>query len=201
MNPLDILNILFQYSLLHLYTPIINAVGFSHPLTFAIITVHNTFSITYLLFASAIAYHALYEKTWVIPAGVTIIWIALSVSVIATLKIPTMTAMGAVLPHGWLEFAAIAYWTKSIRKATKNSELPKLVDAPTFRDYVKVLKNPKDFTILAKTDVKTSLGATKASLRVLCKRLKKAYITTFVLIASAALIETYVTPLIVLLIG
>lgn len=201
MDPLDILNMLFQYSLLHLYSPIITAVGFSHPLTFTIITVHNTFSVTYLLFASAIAYPALHEKTWLIPAGVTTVWIALSVSVITTLKIPATTAMAAVLPHGWLEFAAIAYWANAIRKATRDCELPKPVNVPTFRDYLGALTKPKSFVILAKTDFKASFGAAKASLRVLCRRLKKAYITTFVLIASAALVETYVTPFIVLLIG
>ena len=199
MNPMDILNLFFKYSLLHLYTPIINTVGFSHPLTFTIITAHNTFSLTYLLLAVAIAYPVFHKKSWLIPAAVTTVWIMISINIITTLNIPTTTAIATVLPHGWLEFTAIAYWTNAIRKATQNNNPPKTIDTPTFRDYLKVLMNPKQFVALAKTDLQVSFKTTKLSFKTLCENLKKAYIITLILIATAALIETYITPNIMLL--
>lgn len=194
MTPADILNLLFQYSLLHLYTPIINNVGFSHPLTFTIITVHNTFSLTYLLFTVAVAYPILQRKTWLIPAAITTVWIMISINVITTLNIPITTAIATILPHGWLEFAAIAYWTNAIRKATQYNNLPKPINIPTLKDYLKALTKPKRFITLTKTDMQVSFKLTKLSFKTLCKQLKNAYIITLILIAAAALIETYVTP-------
>jgi len=201
MNPIDLLNILFQYSLLSLYVPIINNVGFSHPLTFTIITAHNTFSLTYLLFTVAVAYPIFQEKTWLIPVAVATVWTMISVNLIITLNISTITAIAAVLPHGWLEFTAIAYWTNAIRKAIKSKNLPKLQSLPTFKDYLSALTKPKQFTTLAKTDLQVSFKTTKLSFKSLCKRLKKAYIITLILIATAALIETYITPNIMFLVN
>jgi len=200
MNPIDILSILFQYSLLHLYMPIVKSVGFSHPLTFTVITAHNTFSLTYLLFTVAVAYPALRKKAWLIPAAVTIMWAIICINLMVTLNIPTTTAIAAVLPHGWLEFTAIAYWTNAMRKATQNNNMPKPINAPTFKEYLKALTRPKRLMTLVKTDVKVSFRATKLSLRTLCRNLKKAYVTTLILIAMAALIETYLTPQIMFLI-
>ncbi len=199
MNPTDILNTLFQYSLLHLYAPIISQVGFSHPLTFIIITVHNTFSLTYLLLAASIAYPMMHGKTWLIPASVAVVWMIISVNVIATLDIPTTTAVAAVFPHGWLEFTAIAYWTNALRKASQGNIPPALINSPTLKDYFNALAKPKKFAALVKTDVQTSFKATKTSLKILSRNLKRAYLTTLILIAAAALVETYVTPYMMLL--
>ena len=192
---------LFQYSLLNLYVPIINTVGFSHPLTFAIIAFHNTFSLTYLLFTVAVAYPILHEKTWLIPAAVATVWTMISINIITTLSISATTAIAAVLPHGWLEFTAIIYWTSAMRKATKNNNLPKPIGTPTFKDYFKALTKPKRFITLAKTDMQVSFKATKLAFKTLCKSLKKAYIITLILIAVAALIETYITPSIMFIIN
>jgi len=200
MNPMDILNLLFQYSLLHLYTPIVNTVGFSHPLTFTIIAAHNTLSLTYLLLIAAVAYPAFRQKTWLIPAAVTVVWTMISISVITTLHIPTTTAFAAVLPHGWLEFAAIGYWTNAIRKATQASNMPTSDTPPTTREYLGALANPKKHAALVKTDVKISFKAAKLSLRTLCGNLKRPYLTTLLLIVAAALIETYITPIMILLV-
>ncbi len=194
MNPMDILNLFFQYSLLHLYMPIVDKVGFSNPLTFTIIVLHNTFSLTYLLFVVAVAYPALHEKTWLIPAIVTAVWAMISINMIMTLNIPVTIAAAVILPHGWLEFTAIAYWTNAIRKATQNNILPEQLKAPTFKDYFKALMQPKSFIMLAKTDVQVSFKMTKFSLKTLSKDLKKAYLITLILTAIAALIETYITP-------
>ncbi len=201
MNPTDILNTLFQYSLLHLYAPIISQVGFSHPLTFVIITAHNTFSLTYLLLAASIAYPIMHGKTWLIPASVAAFWVIISVNVAATLDIPITTAVAAVFPHGWLEFTAIAYWTNALREATHSNTPPTPVDSPTLKDYFNALVKPKKFVALVKTDIQTSFKATKTSLKILSRNLKRAYITTLILIAAAALIETYVTPYIMLLVN
>lgn len=201
MNPMDILNLLFQYSLLHLYAPIIDKVGFSHPLTFAIITAHNTFSLTYLFLTVVIAYPVFHKRTWLIPAVITTMWLMISMAAIITLNIPTMTAIAAVLPHGWLEFTAIAYWTKAIRKATQNGNLPTQIDPITLKDYLKALMTPKTFITLAKKDASASFKTTKFSFNTLSKALKKAYITTLILITTAALIETFVTPNIMFLIN
>ncbi|MGB9134535.1 MAG: hypothetical protein WCC63_02970 [Candidatus Bathyarchaeia archaeon] len=200
MNPMDILNLLFQQSLLHLYTPIINTVGFSHPLTFTIITAHNTLSLTYLLLIAAVAYPAFRQRTWFIPAAITVVWTAISVSAITTLHIPVPTALAAVLPHGWLEFTAVIYWTNAIRKATKNDNLPTPDIPPTLREYFETLANPKKLAALVKMDVKVSFKAAKLSLKALCKNLKKPYLITLFLIAVAALLETYITPIIMLLV-
>jgi hypothetical protein len=201
MNPMDILNLFFKYSLLHLYTPIINTVGFSHPLTFTIITAHNTFSLTYLLLAVAVAYPTFHKKSWLIPVAVTTAWITISINIITTLNIPATTAIVTILPHGWLEFTAIVYWTNAIRETAQNNNPPKTIDTPTFGDYLKVLTKPKQLVTLAKTDVQVSFTTTKLSFKILCKSLKKAYITTLILIATAALIETYLTPNIMFLIS
>jgi hypothetical protein len=200
MNPMDILNLLFQYSLLHLYTPIVNTVGFSHPLTFTIIAAHNTLSLTYLLFIAAVAYPAFHQKAWLMPAAVTVVWTLISISVITTLHIPTTAAVAAVLPHGWLEFAAIGYWTNAIRKATKASDMPASDTPPTAREYLGALATPKKLAALAKTDVKISFKAAKVSLKTLCGNLKKPYLTTLLLVVAAALIETYITPIMILLV-
>jgi hypothetical protein len=201
MNPMDILNLLFQYSLLHLYAPIIDKVGFSHPLTFAIITIHNTFSLTYLLFAVAVAYPVFHRKTWLIPAAVTTMWLLISITVVAALNLSTITAIAALLPHGWLEFTAIVYWTKAIRKATQISNLPEQTTTPTFKDYIKALMKPKKFMALAKKDAVVSFKITKLSFKTLSKRLRKAYVTMLILITIAALIETFITPNIMFLIN
>jgi hypothetical protein len=200
MNPMDILNLLFQYSLLHLYTPIVNTVGFSHPLTFTIIAAHNTLSLTYLLLIAAIAYPAFHQKTWFIPAVVAVVWTMISISVIMTLHIPATTAFAAVLPHGWLEFAAIGYWTNAIRKATQASNMPTCDTPPTIREYLGTVANPKKLAALVKTDVRISFKAAKLSLSTLCGNLKRPYLTTLLLIVIAALIETYITPVMILLV-
>jgi len=201
MNPMDILNLLFQYSLLHLYAPIIDKVGFSHPLTFAIITAHNTFSLTYLFFTVVVAYPVFHKRTWLIPATVTTMWLIISITAIITLNMTPITAVAAVLPHGWLEFTAIIYWTKAIRKATQNSSLPEPTITPTFKDYLKALMTPKRFIKLAKKDTSASFKTTKLSFNTLSKPLKKAYITTLILITTAALIETFITPNIMFLVN
>jgi hypothetical protein len=200
MSPVDMLNLLFQQSLLHLYTPIVNTVGFSHPLTFTIIAAHNTLSLTYLLLIAAVAYPAFRQKTWLIPAAVTVVWTMISISVITTLPIPTTTAIAAVLPHAWLEFAAIGYWTNAIRKATQASNMPTSDTPPTIREYLGALTNPKTLAALVKTDVKISFKAAKLSLKTLCGNLKRPYVTTLLLIVASALIETYVTPIMILLV-
>jgi len=197
---MDLLNILFQYSLLHLYAPIINSVGFSHPFTFIIITAHNTFSLTYLLLIVVVAYPVLHEKTWLLPAAVTSVWMMISINVIITLNIPAATAMATILPHGWLEFTAIIYWTNALRKAAKNNDLPKTFNTPSFKDYLKALPNPKTLITLAKTDIQVTLKTTKILFKTLFRNLKKAYLKMLILIATAALLETYVTPYIMFLV-
>ncbi len=201
MTLTDVLNTLFQYSLFHLYTPAIKSVGFSHPVTFAILTAHNTFSLTYLLFTSAMAYPALKKKTWLIPASITLMWIMISINIIAALNISTATVIAATLPHGWLEFAAIIYWVSAIRKATKSIDLPTLQSIPTFRDYLKSLSKPKELASLVQTDVRITCKMTKSSIKALSKSLRRAYFKTLILITAAALIETYITPSIMFLVS
>jgi hypothetical protein len=201
MNPVEMLNLLFKYSLLHLYTPVVNNVGFMHPLTFTIITIHNTLSLTYLLLVAAVAYPAFRQKTWLIPVAVTAMWTVMSVSVIVSLNIPAATAAAAILPHGWLEFTALAYWMNALRKATRDGRMPGLDAPPTLREYCRALASPKRLGATIKKDVKTSFGAAKFSLKTLCSSLKKPYLKTLILIASAAFLETYVTPIIIMLWG
>lgn len=200
MNPLDILNLLFQYSLLHLYTPIVDKVGFSHPLTLTIITAHNTFSLSYLLLITAVAFPAFRQKTWLIPVVITMVWTMISISVIATLHMPATTAVAAILPHGWLEFTAIAYWTNAIRKATKSDDMPIPEAPPTLKEYLGALASPKELAALLKMDMTTSFKAAKLSLKSLCGNLKKPYLRTLILIIAASFVETYVTPAIMLLV-
>jgi len=181
--------------------PIINTVGFSHPLTFTIIAAHNTFSLTYLLLAVAVAYPAFHKKSWLIPVAVTTVWMTINVNIISILNIPATISIVTIFPHGWLEFTAIVYWTNAICKATQNNNPPKTIGTPTFRDYLKVLTKPKQFVILVKTDVHFSFKTTKLSFKTLCRNLKKTYIITLILIATAALIETYITPNVMLLVS
>jgi len=179
-----------------LYAPIIDNVGFSHPLTFAIITLHNTFSFSYLLFAVAIAYPAFHEKTWLIPAAITAVWVMISISIIVTLDTSVTTVIALILPHGWLEFAAIAYWTNSLRKATQNNDLFEPINTPSLKDYLRALVKPRKFITLAKTDIQILFKTTKLSFKTLSKNLKKAYLKMLLLIVIAALIETYITPIV-----
>ncbi len=200
LSPFDILNQLFQYSLVRSYAPIVGRLGFSHPLTFAVITAHNTFSLTYLLLTAAFAYAILRRKTWLLPFAIVIVWTLVSVSVVAELNIPTITAVAAVLPHGWLEFAALAYWINAIRKATQSHSVPVPASPPTLRDYFRALRSSAGFLEVLKTDFKVSFSNTKHMITALFRTVRRAYATTLVLIALAAFLETYLTPSIMLLI-
>ena len=197
---MDLLSLLFQHNLLHLYTPIVDTVGFSHPLTFAIVAAHNTLSLTYLLLVAAVAYPAFRQRTWLLPATVTVVWTLISVSVITTMRIPATTAVAAILPHGWLEFAAIGYWANAIRRATKISTMPALSTPPTVKEYRAALTSPKKLAPLVKMDIRASFKAVKLSFTALFNNLKKPYQITLVLVVAAAFLETYVTPAIILLV-
>ncbi len=201
MNPFEILNFLFKYSLLHLYTPIVNNVGFMHPLTFTIITLHNILSLTYLLFIAAVAYPAFRRNTWLVPAAITAVWTMMSLSVIAGLNMPIATAVAAVLPHGWLEFTALAYWINALRQATRDDRIPMQDTLPTLREYCRALTSPRRLVATVRKDAKTSFGAAKHSLIALYGSLKRPYLKMVVLIAAAGFVETYVTPTIITLWG
>jgi len=101
-----------------------------------------------------------------------------------------------ILPHGWLEFAAIAYWTNSLRKATQNNDLFEPINTPSLKDYLRALVKPRKFITLAKTDIQILFKTTKLSFKTLSKNLKKAYLKMLLLIVIAALIETYITPIV-----
>lgn len=194
MNLTEIVAPFLRFSLFQLYAPVISIVGFSHPITFAIITGHNMFSLSYLLVAVALAYPVLHNKVWVLPAGVAVMWFILSVLIVASLNFSAVTAVAAVLPHGWLEFFAIAYWTVSIRKAVRSGNLPKPVETPTFRDYAGAITKPGRFIAIAKTDLHMSFKSFKLSFKILSRSLKRNYLVTLILIAAAALLETFITP-------
>ena len=194
MNLMEIINPILQFSLFQLYMPVINIVGFSHPVTFAIIAAHNMFSLTYLLVAVAVAYPVLHKKVWVLPAGVGIMWFAMSVLLVASLNLSAVTAVTTVLPHGWLEFFAIAYWTNSIRRTIRSRDLSEPMEAPTLKDYIRTVTKPRRFITMAKTDIHVSCKAFKLSLKILCRNLKRDYLVTLILIVTAALLETFVTP-------
>lgn len=199
MNPTGLLKLLFQYNLLHLYTPIINTVGFSTPLTFIIITANNSISLICLLLTVTVAFPVLHKKAWLLSVAVATVWIMIGINIITTLNITLTTSIAAVLPHGWLEFTAIAYWINALRKTTQSHNLPKPINIPTFKDYLKALTKPKRLNTLVKTDLQVTFRTTKLSFKTLCKHLKKKFVITLILIAAAALIETYLTPKIMLL--
>ena len=200
MNPIDLLNSLIQFNLFQLYIPIIANVGFSHPLTFTIIAAHNTLSLTYLLFLAAVAYPLLREKTWLLPVAVTAVWAMSSAHIAATLPFSTATAVVMILPHGWLEFSGMAYWINAMRKASKEDNLGE-INGPAFKDYVESWSNPRRLARLVKADVKVSCKTTRLSLKMLWNNLRKPYAFTITLITTAALIETFITPWLMLLVN
>ncbi|UCG37101.1 MAG: stage II sporulation protein M [Candidatus Bathyarchaeota archaeon] len=200
MNIADFLALLFQFSLFKAYAPIINAVGFSHPATFAIILAHNTFCLVYLFIAAAVAWPVFKKKTWCLPLLVAITWVAISGTVLATSNLSPTVAVAAILPHGWLEFLAIFYWTRAIRRAVETAEAPRSTGAPGFSDYAKVFSKPGMFLSLARSDVSISLKMMQHSLTALRQNLKKPFLQAFGLLAVAALIEAFVTPYIVILV-
>lgn len=198
---MEIMTPFLRFSLFQLYAPVISVVGFSHPITFAIITGHNMFSLTYLLVAVAMAYPVLHNKVWVLPAGVAIMWFIMSVLIVASLNFSVVTAVVAVLPHGWLEFFAIGYWTISIRKAVRSGNLPKVVETPTLRDYIGAITKPGRFIAIAKTDLHISFRAFKLSFKILCRNLRRSYLVALILVATAAFVETFITPQIMFLVN
>ena len=193
MDPMNLLNSLIQFNLFQLYIPIVASVGFSHPLTFTIIAAHNILCLTYLLFLAAVAYPLLREKTWLLPVAVTSVWAMSSVHVAATLPFSAEAAITMTLPHGWLEFLGMAYWINAMRKASREDSLGE-INSPTFKDYTESWTNPRRLAMLVKTDVKASYKTTRLSLKMLWKSLRKPYAFTIILIAMAALIETFITP-------
>jgi hypothetical protein len=128
------------------------------------------------------------------------VWILVSVGVVARLNVPIITAVAAILPHGWLEFTALAYWINAIRRATNGHNVPVPASTPTLTDYFRTLKSPTGFLKVLKADFGVTFSNTKRLMTVLLRDLRKAYSTTLVLIALAALLETYLTPYIMLFI-
>lgn len=191
---MDIVNPFLRFSLLQLYVPIINVVGFSHPITFAIITIHNMFSLTYLLVAVTVSHQVLDENVWILPVGIVSFWLVINVLIVISLNLPVMIALASVLPHGWLEFLAIGYWVRCLCKTVREESLSKPLDAPTFRDYLYAVTEPKKFVTMAWNDMQGAFKSFRISLKTLCRNLKRDYIVTMMLICLAAFIETFITP-------
>jgi hypothetical protein len=200
LSLLSILNQLFQYSLVRSYTPIVGRLGFSHPLTFVLITAHNTFSLTYLLLTATVAHATLRRKTWLLLVAIMIVWTLVGVGVVATLEVSTATAVAAILPHGWLEYTALIYWINAIRRVTKRDDAPVPASTPALGDYFRAMKSPVESLKVLKADLAATFTNTKRAATVFFRDLRKAYAITLMLIAVAALLETYLTPYIMLFI-
>jgi hypothetical protein len=194
MNLVDVINPFLRFSLLQLYTPIINVVGFSHPVTFVIIATHNMFSLTYLLVAVTVSYQVLDKRVWILPVGVVSFWFVINTLIVSSLNLPITVALATVLPHGWLEFLAIGYWVRCMCKAVKYETLSKPLESPTFKDYLQAIRMPRMLFGIAWKDIQGSFNSFRVSFKILCRSLKRNYVITIMLICVAALIETFITP-------
>jgi hypothetical protein len=159
------------------------------------------FSLTYLLGATALAYPILEKRVWILPVGIVFIWLIINSFIVASLNLPVTVAIATVLPHGWLEFFAIGYWVHQMCKAVQHESLSKPINPPTFTDYLHVITNFEKLLVLVRRDIYESFKSFKCTMKTLSRALKRDYAVTIMLICAAALMETFITPQIMVFIA
>lgn len=195
MDLLGFLNWLFSHSLYQLWLPVIHTFGFQTPITLAIIFAHNVFAIGYLALLAALAYSLLNRKAWLLSFTVALIWIFTGFTYLSSANLSNLpSVLTAVLPHGWLEFAAIFYWIYSLRIICLNMDFEER-SASTFSDYLSSFGNPRIFISLIGCDLKGLWHSTGFFLRELQRgENERRFLKVILLLLISAFIEVYLTP-------
>jgi len=198
MDLLGFLNWLFSHSLYQLWLPIIQNFGFQTPITLAIILAHNIFAISYLALLAALAYSLLGKKAWMLSFAVALTWILMGFVYLSSGKMCNIpSVLSAVLPHGWLEFTAIFYWVYSLRNICVHMNFES-GSAAALSDYASSFGNPRLFVSLIGYDLKSLWCSAGFFFRELLHREnERKFLKVILLLLISALIEVYLTPMIV----
>lgn len=185
------------FSIFRLWYPIIEATGFSSPATLILIGFHNMFSVSYLLLLTALGYQAWNKKGWVLSLAITLAWTLLGLLVMGAYAQfhGLIASFAALFTHGWLELLAIFYWVYSLRKACLGCHFVCNYEWASWKDLLASLNSPRRLFSMVARDTKHVWSSTNRAVRGLwSQNLKGKLILVFFLIFIAALIETYITP-------
>jgi len=201
MSILDVLLGLLSLSFYRLWHPLVSAYGFSSPVTLAIIATHNTLSMSYLLLATAVGCLAWRRRGWMLPFAIALLWTTIGLLFLGAYspKYGVAASFAAIFTHGWLELSALFYWIHSLRKASLNCRLSAENGWASWKTLLKSLRKPKEFFSVFGGDVKKVWNQTDKTMRELWhQNLKQSLTIVSLMIFVSALIETYVTPILVL---
>lgn len=201
MNIFDVLLGLLSLSFYRLWYPIVSAYGFSSPVTWAIISTHNTLSMNYLLLATAVGCLAWRRRGWILPFVIALLWTAIGLLFFGAYspKYGVAASFAAIFTHGWLELSALFYWISSLRKACLNCRFSPKDDWTSWKTLLKSLGKPKKFFSFFGRDVKKVWNETGNIAKGLWRQnLKQSLATALFMIFVSAAIETYITPILAL---
>jgi len=201
MSIFDVLLGLLSLSFYRLWYPVISAYGFSSPVTLAIIVTHNTFSMSYLLFATAVGCLAWRRRGWMLPFAIALFWTAVGLVFFGAYspKYGVAASFAAIFTHGWLELSAMFYWIRSLRRASLKCRLSQDNEWASWKVLLKSLRAPKRFFVIFGGDVKRAWNQTGIIAKGLWRQnLKQSLTIVLFMILVSAIIETYVTPVLTL---
>lgn len=201
MDLFDLLSVWMRYSFFRLGYSIVATVGFSNPITLIFITTYNMLSVSYLLLITALGYLLWRRKSWMLSFAISLAWTFVGLLFFGACwqRYGLTSAVVAIFTHGWLELSAVFYWIRSLRKACLNCNLSFENKWSSWRDWMSSVKTPAKLFHVITSDVKKARGLTNAVLKALWPQgLKRDFLLVFLLIFASALIETYVTPIVML---
>ncbi len=188
------------HSFYRLWYPIVATIGFSNPITLAFITFHNSFSATYLLFITALGYLLWRRKGWILPFMISLTWTLVGFLFFGAYwqHYGLAAALASIFTHGWLELASIFYWIYNLRKACLNCYINFENDWSSWRDFLISLRSPAKLFGIVNRDIKKTWNLITRILNMLwSKKLRRNLLLVLLLIFASALIETYITPLVI----
>lgn len=198
----EILMGLLFFSFYRLWRPIIMANGFSSPFTLFLIGFHNMFSVGYLLLLTALGYLAWNKRAWVLSFAVALAWTLFGFLVMGVYAqfYGLAASFAALFTHGWLELLAVFYWVFSLRRACLGCRFVCDYEWASWKDLLASLNSPGKLSYMIARDIKEVWSLTNRVVRGLwSQNLRGKLLLVFFLIFVAALIETYVTPNLLLL--
>lgn len=201
MDLFDLLSVWMQYSFFRLGYSIVATVGFSNPITLIFITTYNMFSVSYLLLITALGYLLWRGKGWMLSFAISLTWTFVGLLFFGACwqRYGLTSAVAVIFTHGWLELSAVFYWIRSLRKACLNCHLSFENKWSSWRDWLSSARTPAKLFHVISSDIKKARGLTNGVLKVLWRQgLKRDFLLVFLLIFASALIETYVTPIVML---
>lgn len=153
-------------------------------------------AILYLYILTAVSYLVLKEKAWKMALLVSFVWLFYGFLIFAEILQQGKAAiMLSVFPHACIEFMAIFYWIKILKNACFTLLGIKL-ETYDFKDYLHSKGNLKKILEYAKNDFlaifSTILNFSRNFWR---KETKKKFLLILILILFAALLETYLAPI------